>query len=125
MMLIVDSEGVKGEMPREVDEIRAIVDLVTAPLVQQFVHTLSNQENLQRQIEQMSVAYSRLEEKVKVAEDDVEKLSKQIADLKESLLSNQQSKFKTVIRTQSVILMAVVLAIIGYMVPVLLQVFHK
>jgi predicted nuclease with TOPRIM domain len=111
-------------MPREIDEIRAIVELVTAPLTQQFAHTLANQENLQRQFEQMSAVASRLEERVKVAEDDVEKISTQLADLKKSILENQQSKFKTVIRTQSAILMAVVLAIISYIVPVILQLFH-
>jgi DNA anti-recombination protein RmuC len=112
-------------MPREIDEIRAIVELVTGPLTQQFSHTLANQENLQRLFEQMSAAYTRLEGKVKVAEDDVEKLSTQLSDLKESILENQQSKFKTVIRTQSAILMAIVLAIIGYMIPIILQIFHR
>ncbi|HEX2613994.1 MAG TPA: hypothetical protein VHL10_00755 [Nitrososphaera sp.] len=114
----------------DIAQLKAIIEMVTAPLQQQFAHTLAGQEELRRMFDGINTNQTRLEERVKMAEDDVAALSKQIDDLKETILNEQREKFKEqkdnlkkVIGTQAALLILVAGAIISTMIPVLLQIF--
>lgn len=111
--------------PHEVNELKALVEMVNAPLLQALNHALHAQEDMRRLIDQTSSMQAKLEERMVSLEKDVGDLYKKLDEIEEKIIEHQQKKFTQTIAIQGTVLLLILGAFISYIVPIILQSLHR
>lgn len=111
--------------PIDLEEIKAIIEMVNLPMQRALERALAGQDELRREFSLLSNKQAKLEERVVVAEEDAKELSEQMEDLKKAILQHQQKGFKRTIALQAAVLSAILLPAVGYIVTLILQSFHR
>ena len=108
--------------PQDLTELKAIIEMVNAPMQRSLDRSLTGQDELRRMIDHFMENLAKQEERVRAVEKDVADLYKKLDDIEKTILDHQQRKFKQTIAMQGTIILLVLGAFISYVVPLL---FHR
>lgn len=121
MQVVSDSTSEGDEqVPPDLSEIKAIIELVNGPIMKALEHMQTAQDEMRKLIEQLSNKIVRLEERIAAVEKENIDLSKQLEEMRDEILDNQKRKFQQTIALQASILLMILGAFVTYFFTVIL-----
>ena len=109
--------------PQDLNQIKAIIEMVNARLIKSIDHAIAGQDELRKLIDRLSQERATQQERVKSVEEDVRHLSEKIDKLEENIINSQKKRFTQVIATQGALLFLIIAGFISYLFS--LPPFHR